>query len=217
MISLPTGTGIPLYISTVAVQWNALSIANTIQSQALNNDAAVERLNSLQMQILHSTVQTQVNLFQLQQPQRNNNNNNNNNDLYALNQSWISVFNALKNFIFVALCDIETAVFAIGIISSYLLSSKLKEAILQDARFIGVFRLLYNSDSQFATVKKNEEREETCQSLFETFLNDIFSFGSPYNVAVYSTIQQFSKANASLFSSCVKLQMILKDFSLKLK
>lgn len=194
-IPLPASTGIPFNIEPVAGKWHALSVARILESVSL--EEATERLSSLQLQVLHAALLSQIQADP--------------NSVNALSGVWLDVYAAVKNFVLVGLCDPDSIVSSVGILTAYLFNSKLKETLLLDSRFTGVLRLLYPShDAQSGAAG---EGLAVCQYVFEAFLKDSFACGRPFDVTVHNVLLQFSKTNAALFASAVSLQKLLKEFS----
>ena len=191
-IPLPASTGIPFVIEPVSSKWNPLSAARILETVAI--DETTERLSSLQLQVLHSALLSQINV--------------DSNSVNALSGVWIDIYTAVKNFVLVGLCDPESIVSCVGVLTAYLFNSKLKESLLLDSRLTGVLRLLYpNNESA------QNEGVLTCQYVFEAFLRDTFSCGRPFDVTVHNVLLQFSKSNAAIFASATSLQKLLKEFS----
>ena len=195
-IPLPSSTGISFVIEPVLEKWNSLCVARILEAIAI--EESTERLSSLQVQVLHAALLSQVNADP--------------NSVNALSGVWIDIYSAVKNFVLVGLCDPDSIISCVGILTAYLFNSKLKESLLLDSRLVGVLRLLYpNNESA------QSESVLTCQFVFETFLRDTFSCGRPYDVTVYNMLLQFSKSNAALFSSAISLQKLLKEFAAQVR
>jgi hypothetical protein len=144
------------------------------------------------MQVLHSAAQCQANT--------------NINSSEALSSAWLDIYESVKNFVFVGLCDAKCVVSAAGTLSTYIFNSSIKEKVLEDSRMFGAVKLLYGGDSSNEDVK-------ACQCVFELFLKDIFSCGSPYDVSVHNMLVQFSKQNSALYAGSVTLQKLAKEFA----
>lgn len=196
-IRLPSCTGIPYELQPAAMTWHSLSIARMIES--IVTEQSLERLNALQVQTLYAAVRSRVSTAA------------SGDDLTSscLVGQWTEIFTQLKDFIFVAVCDEKAIVSAIGLLSSFMFHSELKDAILQDSRFMGIFRLLYNNDESGLSY----DDAAACQGLLEMFLRDVFKVGRPFDRGVYQVLQQFSKSSPSLFAGAVSLQRLMKEFA----
>eukprot|EP01038_Epipyxis_sp_PR26KG_P010620 gene10620-14262_t len=198
-IVLPTSTGIPIQIIPIANKWNSLSLATTLENIVSQKGRSIDRLTFFQAQILLGCINSQL----------NDNNNINAPDGLALHDQWVDLYQSFKNHVFVGICDIDCVVSCVGILSSFMFSSKLKDTIINDSRFIGVFRLLYVSDPT--------ESAMSCQYVFETFLKDLFNTGTPFDSSILSIINQFSKSSPAQFANSINLQKMLKDFTIQLR
>eukprot|EP01034_Spumella_vulgaris_P028269 gene28269-35105_t len=134
-INAPTTTSIPYLIRPVAVNWNPLDAALSIESVVSNATTEVERLRPVEVQILYAALLSKV--------------------------------------------------------------------------VQGIFKLLY--------VEKASENQQTCQSVFELFLRDVFSAGAPFNSVVYSVLQGINKNSPAVFGNGVGLQKMLKEFSSQMR
>jgi hypothetical protein len=191
-IPLPSSTGIAFAVEPVHAKWHPLSVARIVREVAA--EEATERLSALQLQILHAVLLSLVNA----DPAAVN----------ALSGTWLEIYSAVKNFVFVGLCNPECVLSSVGILTAYLFNSKLKEAVITDPFFVGVMRLLYPNNET-----AQSEGTLTCQYVFESFLRDTFSCGRPFDVAAHNVLLQFSKSNAALYASATSLQKLLKEFA----
>jgi len=123
---------------------------------------------------------------------------------------WVDLYDSLKDYLFVGLCDASCAVSAAGILSGYIFGSKLNETVLQEARFLGALRLLYP-----ATAASSDDTQ--CQFVIESFLRDVFAAGAPYTSAVYTLISQFSKNYVPNFERSTSLQKLFKELSQQMR
>lgn len=187
-IHLRSSTGIPFQIQSVSLSWSPLSVAKMLESITLDN--SITSLNPVQLQVLQAALATKVE------------------DSSNLSGQWLEIYQNLKSFILSAFCDSSTAVSVVEILTTYLFYSELKETILNDSKFNGIIKMLYNGDNE-----NNSDDSGACQYVFESFLRDVFKVGPPYKSAVYSLLHQFSKINAALFSKITPLQKLLKEFS----
>lgn len=194
-ILLPSSTGIPFKIEPVNNKWDSLVVARLIESIAINEDR--EKLNNLEIQIFHSALVSQANTDI--------------NSDSTISGHWLDIYSAVKNFVFIGFNSPESGVNAVGILSAYLFSSKLKDSILLDSSFPGILRSLYNN----ADSNTNEDNL-ACQYIFESFLRDTFACGKPYDIAVYNVLTQYAKAYSTAFASSVSLQKLVKELKMQM-
>lgn len=193
--SLPSSSGNPFRLMPINQLWNPLLVAQSIESSvaAANGSNPADRLSPLQMQLLHACISSVASKVSRDVT-------------YPVSGPWVDLYDNLKDYLFVGLCDTECAVSAAGILSGYIFGSKLNETVLQEARFIGTLRLLYPS-----TAASSDDAQ--CQFVIESFLRDIFAAGPPYNSAVYTLISQFSKNYVPNFERSLTLQKLFKEIS----
>lgn len=203
-ITLPiaSSTGLPCIITPVIEMWDPHAIASTVEALAV--DESTDQLSLFDLQLLQSAVLSQVNNSSRSGGGRDQYPYN-----YALDSHWIGTFKNCKRFIFVAFCDPIRAGHAAAVLSLYLFHSELKESVLSDPSFTHTFKLLYGTDSTFVA----NDQTLDCQSIFEQFLRDTFSAGSPHNAAVVHALQQVAKTSSAVFANSVTLQKMLKEFS----
>ena len=194
-IGLPSSTGIPYRIEPVNYKWNPLVVARLIESIAISDNQ--EKLSNLELQIFHSALVSQANTDV--------------NSDATINGPWLDIYSGVKNFVFLGFNSPESGVSSVGILSAYLFSSKLKENLLLDSSFSGIFRSLYNN------IDSNTNDETLAsQFIFESFLRDTFACGKPYDVAVLNVLSQYSKAYATAFAGSVSLQKLVKELKSQL-
>lgn len=192
VIRLPSCTGLPYDLKPASQGWHSLSLAHMIETIATRD--SLDRFSPLQLQILFASVRSRMDATGLSDS--------------CLAGQWLDVYNQLKDFIFIGVCDALSVVSSLGLLSAYMFHSELRDSILQDSRFIGLFRLLYSNDSGLSPEDAN-----ACQYIFESFLRDVFRSGKPYDRSIYQVLSQFSKTSPSIFSSAPSLQRVLKEFS----
>lgn len=191
-ISLPSCTGVPYELKPAARHWHVLSAARMIET--LSRREGLDRLSALQLQVLYAAVRSRAESGAGGEPR--------------LTEAWVEVFQRVKDFVFVGVCDPQTIVAALGLLSAFMLHSELRETVLQDARFVGLFRLLYGGESGLST-----EDASACQFIFEAALRDMYRAGKPFDKAVHQALAQFSKSTPAVFSSAPTLQRLLKEVS----
>jgi RNA recognition motif-containing protein len=204
-LSLPSSTGIPFVLKPVTLSWDPLVVARSIEASVVGASAATsspsaDRLTAAQVQTLHACVHTvEQRASHSTMPED------------TLSGPWLELFTSLKDYIFVCLCDPDCAMSAVGLLSSYLFGSSLRDSLLQDSRFVGSLRLLYPLSSD------EEQHNRPCQFILESFLRDIFSAGKPFDTMAHQVVASFAKNYTNQYEKSMSLQKLLKELSSKLR
>ena len=198
-IPLPSSTGIPILLQSIALELDVLSIAKII-SKNVSGMHDNEKLNKCEMRTLHTCTKMMESKNKIGDGGN-----------LALDGPWVDIFSGIKDFVIVGLCDPESALSSVGILSCYIFSSPVGEAVLKENSFTGVLRLLYPSSVG------TEPFLGTCQFIMETFLKDIYSAGKPYDISTYNLVSQFAKNYPTQYEKAPGLQRLLKDFTIKLR
>lgn len=201
-LPLPASSGLPYVLYPVIDRWSPLVVAGLVEDVA--REESTERLSAFELQLLHAAILSQINAAAQT------------NAALALTGAWVDLFEVVKNFVYVAFCDPDCAPHAVGIVTLYLFNSKLRDAILSDTRFMGIFRLMYGAEALQAN-NSGEDSAAACQFIFESFLRDTFASGAPYNTAVQQALSQFSKSTPTVFANAPGLQKLLKEFTAQLR
>jgi len=192
--------GEPFSVSPVIGGWKPLALARMIEARALSEQAP--RLGGAATEILLAAVTAQVN-----KPAAGG-------GIVeeALVGQWIDVFSALKELIFVGLCDPASAVPASALVQSFLFNSPLREAVLQEAKLSAAMRLLYSASSSSASAA-DAEAAAFCQGVFEAMIGDIAAQGYPFDGMAQRLLVSFSKSAAPVFDKSPTLQRLLREVS----
>jgi hypothetical protein len=194
---LPSSIGIPFAIRPVTGGWNPLGVTGYIA------ETANDRLTAAQFQALHAAVLTaESRSSEDALPE------------HTLAGPWLDMFANLKDKIFAGLTDSATAVSAVGVLSSFLFGSTLRDTLLEESKFVSSLKQIYPSTTM------NEGQEQLlrpCQAVLEAFMRDAFSAGAPFDRIANTTIAQFAKINTNNFEKSTGLQKLLKEFSSKLR
>lgn len=202
VIPLPSSTGLPMQIHAVTQQWDVLSMATTIEKLTTENEN-VGQLPALYTQVLYASVLVQTSTDEVKE---------------LLTEDWKTIFESLKMPLYHSCCDAESIVSAVGIMTSYLFASSLGKDLLEDQKFVSVFKVVYGPSTNNNDSDENAlENIKTCQFIFEAFLRDTHASGYPYHTAVLNAIAYFEKSNSNVYSSSVSLQKVKKDLSNKMK
>jgi hypothetical protein len=193
-LNLPTGSGIPLVLETVGDRWNASSVAEVMISEILSSGS--EKLSIAQFQLFRSCVHfgsVHVNA----EDQRNE----------VSGVQWTQLFDTMKDYVFVGLCDPNSSEIAGEIILHFLRRSVLGSSILKEKRFAGVLRMIYSSDNITAS---------KCQIFIEKFLRNAFDIDDDMANTVMGILEQFAKSYSLQFEAS-NLQSLLNEFSTQLR
>ena len=199
VLPLPSSSGLPYVLYPVIDRWNPLVVASLIEETA--REESTERLSAFDLQLLQATVMSQINTAAQTNAE------------FALIGAWVDLFEVVKNFVYVAFCDPACAPHAVGVVTAFLFNSKLRDSILSDTRFLGIFRLMYGNEA----LANGEDHVAACQFVFESFLKDTFATGAPFNSAVQQALSQFSKSTPTVFANSPGLQKLLKEFTAQLR
>lgn len=203
-IPLPSSTGMDFILEPITSLFNPLVIVRAIESKIINEK--LERISSSLMQILHACVRAASQSNAMVSLHKPTSLSSVDEDVFqiALVGSWIDIYNSLKDFIFVGLCDASCVEDASGILIEYILRSPQQDSILSDNKFLSMMRLIYPTDG--AT-----ENHKLCQVSLEAFFEFIFSSGEFYSGAVINTIEVFAK-NYTTNYEVSNLQQLMKYF-----
>lgn len=198
-LPLPSSSGLPYLLFPVIDRWSPLVVASLVENTA--REEATERLSAFDLQLLYAAVRSQIHAAAQTNAE------------YGLSAEWVDLFEVVKNFVYVACCDVDCAPHAVGIVTVYLFHSPLRETILSDSRFIGIFKLMYGAEA----LQNGEDHAAAVQFIFESFLKDTFASGAPFNTTVHLSLSQFSKSTPTIFANSPSLQKLLKDFTSQLR
>jgi hypothetical protein len=199
VLPLPSSSGLPYALYPVIDRWSPLVVAGLVEDTA--REESTERLSAFDLQLLLAAVMSQVNAAAQTNAE------------VALAGRWVELFEVVKNFVYVAFCDADCAAHAVGIVTAYMFNSKLRDAILGDSRFLGLFRLMYGNEA----LATGEDHAAACHFVFESFLKDTFASGAPFSAAVQQAVLQFSKSTPTVFANAPNLQKLLKEFTSQLR
>ena len=188
-ISLPSSTGMAFVIEPVVSRMNPLHLVRALESHVIREK--LERLDLAMMQTLHGCVVAASQFCSESEKE------------CPLRGPWVDVFNGLRDFILVGLCDPECATDSAGILSEYVKNSPLKESVISENKFLNTMRLVYPAD--------DSDIDIMCQQSLENFFSEIFCFNDKTASAVVNTIEMFSKNFSANFENS-NLGSLLKEF-----
>ena len=186
--SFPSSIGIPFVIDSLVTKWSPQSIAKNIQDAILLNSS--ERMEPNQMQCLAAAI------ISLCKGQRNFNDT-------CLGSFWVELFNALKDYIFVGLCDPAACDYASYILSNYVYYSAIKGGAINDKKLLAALRLLYPIDGT---------GNKFCQSTVEAMFRNIYNADYSFHKLIFEIFDLFAKTYAAQYQSS-SLQRLAKELS----
>lgn len=204
-ITLPSSSGIDFEVRNVLALWNPMAVARAIESKVISEK--LERLDSGLMEILHSCVKGGADLGSPESLHKPISTSSAGSEVFetTLNGKWVELFNSLKDFILVGLCDPECTQDAASIIAFYVLKSPLQDSVLLDNKLLGALRLLYPVDGT---------GHAGCQATAESLLRQIFYFSEYFGAVVINAIEIFSKNFLTNYEMS-NLPTLLREFSSK--
>jgi len=105
---------------------------------------------------------------------------------------WIELFQKVRDYIFVALCDSDCVDLALQILRKFILESDLREAVLKEGTLLGSLRLLYPLEGG---------ADQQCQEDVAEFLKEMYEEGHPYSKAIEMLLEQFVHNHSQQFES----------------
>jgi hypothetical protein len=203
-IPLPSSTGVDFVLEPVTALFNPLVIVRAIESKIITE--RLERLSSGLLQILHASVRAASQNQQIISLHKPASMSSAGSDVFeiTLTGSWIDIFNSLKDFIYVGLCDASSAEDSAGLLLEYLLKSPQQDSILTDNKFLSMMRLIYPTDAV-------TENHKVCQASLEAFFEAVFHTAEYYSASVINTIEVFAKNYTNNYEAS-NLQHLMKDF-----
>ena len=113
------------------------------------------------------------------------------------------VFDALRDLVFVALCDPFAAGLASTVIEHFAFMSQIKDGTLREPTFAGVMRLLFPAATTASDGKEADFEDDVCQALFCTMLRNLASESQVFRDAVRDLLGKFSPTPGSVLASVV--------------
>lgn len=111
-------------------------------------------------------------------------------DSPLLTQQWTELFDSLRDYVFVALCDPDCVVHAVSLLEHFAFQSQLRDAVLREGQFLGILKLLHSEGVSDAD----------CQVHVVSLLRNLHDRGHPYDATVVDVLDQFAKSNPSEFA-----------------
>ena len=188
-IPLTTSMGLPLQIRPITALWRPLAVAKLIESQTAG--AGAERMHAAQMDALCAAVGHTVNAAADEGVIADE----------ALSGPWLAIYDALKDYVFVGLCDPQCAQSAGAILAHFIFgSSQLRGQVLSEPKLAASMRLLYSSSDAASG-----------QASLEAMLWDVFGAGYPFAGLTLGMLQSFAKTCANVFEKAPGLQRMMKE------
>ena len=113
------------------------------------------------------------------------------------NDGWLDIFDDVKDYLFVALCDHDLCGYSLQILRQFVFASTLGVDVLTAPSFVGCLALLYPMDVEGADLD--------CQGAVEAFLGETLAQGDPFVDGVVDLLLSFQAKFTPQFSSSVAL------------
>ena len=213
-IPLPSSTGLPFILYPIT-RANGLAIITYVTKTILNNK--LERFQPEFVDVLQFCIQATI----LHTNLNTNSNSSSKSNLSQVvpsisnildNNGWLDSYNQLKEYYIIGISDVDIAVSCTSIIYNYIAHCPLHATILQEAKFIGLMRLLYPADNS------GSSDIIYCQTIFEDFLRKLVKLSSvpksnsTYEVAVTQLLHLFATHHSQQFLRG-NLPKLLKEFT----
>lgn len=157
------------------MEWNPVYIATSLEAHIKNNE--LENLDWAHIEIFEACLQQDFD--------------ENAQDSYY--EKWISIFNSLKSYFFISLCDPDFCRTSIEILKKIYIDKTMQTQFIKESRdiFVKTLRLLYQPDV-----------EQQCKDMVKEFLEFLHSEDSPaLKKLVYDVIKYFAEKNTDKFQS----------------
>jgi hypothetical protein len=174
------GAGIPLY--SLPIVWDGASVAQQVSTRILENQA--ENLEVADAQVLASAVST-ANLDE-------------NADV------WESIFEKLRDYLYVALCDPGCCSMAVAILQRLVISLQLGDAAFRGSgakSLTGALKLLFDGANG----------DQDCQRMVCEFLQETGNHGPGMGASVTTLLQDFKAVRSDLFEGNMPLGVLLDN------
>jgi hypothetical protein len=170
MARLVSTTGLPFDVRPVTTNWYALAVARALLRHIATAENPRERLSCPEMDVLSSTVMSIAEKAQMSE--------------CPLQEGWLDVFETLKDFIFVALCDPSCCHAAASILLNYTMYSQLQADVLMDGRLYGAMKLIFPQEGAV---------DETCKEAVTNLFIEMFQSGATYDSLALRCIEAFEQ------------------------
>ena len=170
---LVSTTGLSFEMRPVTDTWYPLPIAKALLRRIADEDEPRDRLTSHELELLCVCITSTTDKGGNGAAGMREN---------PLDSDWMDVFETLKDFIYVALCDPASCQSATGIILSYVMGSSLGGSVLLDGKLFGAWKLLFPQDGKV---------DEECKDAIYSMLVDLFTSGPSFDVLALKAIEGF--------------------------
>ena len=119
--------------------------------------------------------------------------------------AWVDVFQSVRDYIFVALCDGDCCDVALEVLRKLVAESPLGESVLAESTLLGSLRLLFPDGGSGAGGQDEEERGDmgACQEQVKAFLEELWGQGQPFAGAVEALLAQFEADHPEQFGPSI--------------
>ncbi len=175
------GSGIPLY--SLPIVWDGAGVAQQISTRILESQA--DNLEVEDAQVLASAISTA--------------------NLEDNADAWISIFDKLLDYLYVALCDIGCCSMSVAILQRLIVTLQLGDQAFRGAgakSLTGALKLLFGS---------GDDSNQECQRMVCEFLQETGSNGPSIGASVTNLLQDFKSVRSDLFEDGLPLAVLLES------
>jgi hypothetical protein len=195
-IELPNSTGALFELKDITSTWNATSIVSYVESKPTS--PAFDRLGLFDVQVLRACYSSII-----EDAKRSQGNDELVNALD--NGPWLRIYQTLKDYLFLALCDTDCSVDTAAIFSFILYNSSIREKLFQDNKFTGALRLLYPAENTGPT---------SMQLVLETLFRDTMTNANgSCAVGAHHFLTLFAKNYPVQYVQASNLQRLVKELT----
>ena len=114
---------------------------------------------------------------------------------------WITIFQELKSYFFIAMCDSDLSLLSIEILKKFFMNEKMQSRIMEICKevIVKTLSLLYQPDC-------DQECKDNCREFIE-FLHDNNSSNQNLKNFVYNVIKKFADQSKNLFLKSNLMQL----------
>ena len=166
--SLISTTGLPFDMQPITGTWYPLPLAKAMLRRIASEEEPRDRLTPSELELLCACITSTT---ERAGPKET-----------PLDADWLDIFETLKHFVYVALCDPESCQAATGVLLSYVMASPLGGNVLLEGQFYGALKLLFPQDGNV---------DETCKAAVYAMLVELFTSGPSYDVIALKAVEGF--------------------------
>lgn len=113
-------------------------------------------------------------------------------NLAANEGNWVRIFQSLKHFIYIALCDGDIAQTAVQVLRKLGIETSLGASVFSDPMMLGTIRMMHSGD---------QDDPVAHQTTLSTLLDEVVSQGDEYVAAVRSVLGEFKSTSQAQYDA----------------